>query len=323
MAKKLGRGISQEFAKEFKKTDLYNLYQENKDELIIGVRNNSLNLYYNCDSIAKITFPYKKKFNCNISNFFLEGNKRKDKKTLTLTPNEIKSNYGKIKKNSNDRSTPEKKAQSKLFILNNQNEDSKWYCIDVEYVKQFKNIQQRTNAGFQARFDFITISKEAPHRIALIELKYGRKAIGGNSGIYKHVKDFSKFKENEFFNPLFTQEIIEIIQSLKDLYIIDLDNIPIQQDFLTPEFYFITLDNNKEKTKGSTPKQSMAGYLFEEKRWGCTRLTTKDSVEKHFGDITKKDNPFNATFLFSSQTLSNLTIDDIIDGDYDERIEPM
>ena len=60
MAKKLGRGISQEFAKEFKKTDLYNLYQENKDELIIGVRNNSLNLYYNCDSIAKITFPYKR-----------------------------------------------------------------------------------------------------------------------------------------------------------------------------------------------------------------------------------------------------------------------
>ncbi len=240
-----------------------------------------------------------------------------------MTPYEIKSNYETIKKNSDKRLTPEKKAQSKLFILNNQNEDSKWYCIDVEYVKQFKNIQQRTKAGFQARFDFIAVSKEAPHRIALIELKYGRKAIGGNSGIHKHVKDFKKFKENNFFNPLFTKELIKIIESLKLLEF----NIPFEtlkvEDFLTPEFFFITLNNNKEKSKGSTPKQSMAGYLFEEKRWGCTRLTTKDSVEKHFGDITKKNNPFNATFLFSSQTLDNLSINDIIDGDYDERVEPM
>lgn len=322
MAKKLARGISQEFADAFKQSDLYNLYKENRDELIIGVRNNYLNLYSNCDSIAKITFPYKKQLNCSISNYYLEGKNRKDKKYLTLTPYEIKSNYETIKKNSNDRSTPEKKAQSKLFILNNKNEESNWYCIDVEYVKQFKNIQHRMNAEFQARFDFIAVSKKAPHRIALIELKYGSGSIGGDSGIYKHVKDFNNFKRNDFFNPVFTHELIEIIESLKHLGF----NVPFNtskvEDFDTPEFFFITLDNNKEKSGSSTPKQSMAGYLFEEKRWGCTRLTTKDSVEKQFGDITKKDNPFYATFLFSSQTLDNLTINDIIDGYYDESIEP-
>ena len=34
MAKKLTRGISQEFADAFKETDLYKLYNENKNELI-------------------------------------------------------------------------------------------------------------------------------------------------------------------------------------------------------------------------------------------------------------------------------------------------
>ena len=54
--KKITRGISKDFAEEFKKSELYKLYKEHKDELFIGVRNNSLNLYYNCDSIAKINY---------------------------------------------------------------------------------------------------------------------------------------------------------------------------------------------------------------------------------------------------------------------------
>ena len=57
--RKITRGISEEFAKAFTKTDLYNFYLKNKNELIIGVRNNYLSLYYNCDSIAKIKYTYK------------------------------------------------------------------------------------------------------------------------------------------------------------------------------------------------------------------------------------------------------------------------
>ena len=61
---------------------------------------------------------------------------------------------------------------------------------------------------------------------------------------------------------------------------------------------------------------------FSQKRWGCKRLTRADSVEKVFGDITKKNNKICATFLFSKATLDNLNINDIIDGKYDERINP-
>jgi hypothetical protein len=89
-----------------------------------------------------------------------------------------------------------------------------------------------------------------------------------------------------------------------------------------PEFYFITLNNNPEKAGASTPKQTMAGYLFKETRWDSKRLSTKYCVEDDFGDVTKKSNVFHATFLFSTATLDNMEITDIIDGDYDERILP-
>lgn len=69
-------------------------------------------------------------------------------------------------------------------------------------------------------------------------------------------------------------------------------------------------------------QKTIAAYLFKEKRWGSRRVSKTNNIENDFGDITKKDNPFNASLLFSSQTLDNITIDDIIDGGYDERVEP-
>ncbi len=324
---KITRGITKDFAEAFKKSELYTLWREHKDELFIGVRNDYLNLYYNCDSIAKI--EYKKqdeKIDCEIDKYYLDGNhyNSKDKeKRLKIELKEIYKQFEVIKKHSNNKATPEKKAQSKLVLLNNENLDSNWFCIDVEYVKSFNNRAEKKEADFNGRFDIIALTKMKPYKVALIELKYGSGAIGGTSGIYKHVEDFSKFCEKGYFEGQLKQEIIEIVKSLKELGIAVPFETPEKSDILTPEFYFITLDNNAEKENASTPKQTMAGYLFNDKRWGCRKLTTKDSVEKKFGDITKKDNKFFATFLFSKATLENIGIIDIIDGAYDERILPV
>lgn len=324
---KITRGISKDFAEAFKQGELYKLYGEHKDELFIGVRNNYLNLYYNCDSIAKI--EYKKrdgKIDCEIDKYYLDGNhyNSKDKeKRYKIEQKEICKQYEVIKKHSNNKATPEKMAQSKLVLLNNENLDSNWFCIDVEYVKSFNNRAEKKEADFNGRFDIIALSKMKPHKVALIELKYGSGAIGGTSGIYKHVEDFSKFCEKGYFEGQLKQEIIEIVKSQKELGIAVPFESPEEFDILTSEFYFITLDNNAEKENASTPKQTMAGYLFNDKRWGCRKLTTKDSVEKMFGDITKKDNKFFATFLFSKAKLENIGITDIIDGTYNERILPV
>ena len=325
--KKITRGITKEFAEAFKQCELYKLYEEHKDELFIGVRNNYLNLYYNCDSIAKIEYKKREqKINCVIDKYYLDGNhyNSKDKeKRYKIEQIEICKQYEVINKHSNDKATPEKKAQSKLVLLNNENLDSNWFCIDVEYVKSFNNRVEKSEADFNGRFDIITLSKMKPHKVALIELKYGSGAIGGRSGIYKHVEDFIKFCEKDYFEGQLKHEIIEIIKSQKELGIAVPFELPELFDILTPEFHFITLNNNAKKENAGTPKQTMAGYLFNDKRWGCKKLTTKDSVEKMFGDITKKDNKFSATFLFSNATLDNIGITDIIDGAYNERILPL
>jgi len=77
------------------------------------------------------------------------------------------------------------------------------------------------------------------------------------------------------------------------------------------------LNNNSEKENGSTPKQTMSGYLFNDKRWNCKRLSTK-TVQTNFGDVTVKSNSLHVNFLFSTQTLTSLTINDIVEhGDYE------
>jgi hypothetical protein len=319
--KKITRGISKDLAIAFEKSELYKLYQEHKDELIIGVRNDYLNLYYDCDSIAKITYLQRdEKISCEISTYYL-GRKEGDKSRCKIEQNKIYEQYEEIKNRIKNKATNEKKAQSKLVLLNNNNKESNWYCIDVEYVKSFINKALKEEEKFNARFDIIALSKNKPHRVALIELKYGSGAIGGKSGIYKHVKDFSNFQEMGYFENHLQYEITEIVRSLKDLDIYVPFETPVDRDLLKPEFFFITLDNNA-KENASTPKQTMAGYLFNDKRWECKKLTTNDSVQKMFGDITKKDNKFYATFLFSKDTIDNIRITDIIDGGYDDKVLP-
>lgn len=319
------RGISKEFTDAFKACELYELYNENKDELIVGVRNNYLSIYHNCDCIAKVEYK-NKKIICSLDRYYIDGISRgsKDKdKTFKTNSEYIKENYSSIKEKSKDKATTnEKKAQAELYIKNNNNLNSNWCCIDIEYVKAFNNIEEKKAANLNARFDIIAISKSKPHKVALIELKYGSGAISGASGIYKHVKDFSKFIEKDFFEQHMKDELIDIVKSQKDLGIEIPFELPSSNDFSKPEFYFITLDNNAKSTNGTTPKQTMAGYLFKEKRWGCKKLSTKYCVEKDFEDITKKSSRFNASFLFSDNTLDNITIDDIIDGNYDEKVLP-
>lgn len=349
--KKITRGISSDFAKAFKKSALYPLYEQHKDELFIGIRNNYLNLYYNCDSISKIQYSkvsskksIKESIDCIIDKYYLDGihydSKSKEKRHKT-TPDKIVESYNVIKKNSDEKSNcneiektketkkeikkkkrkaEEKKAQSKLVLLNNANEKSNWFCIDVEYIKQFKDSAARNAAEWKGRFDIIALSKSKPHKVALIELKYGGGSIGGDSGIFKHVKDFVNFKKRGFFESHLKKEIIEIIKSQIELDIDVPFELPTEYDFMSPEYYFIMLDNNKKGN--TTPKQTMAGYLFNDKRWECKRLSSKERVESKFGDITKKENYFNATFLFSKATHDNLHINDIIDGSYDEKIFP-
>ena len=98
---------------------------------------------------------------------------------------------------------------------------------------------------------------------------------------------------------------VSIPQGLKEISENDIES--------KPEFYFITLNNNPEKIGGSSPKQSMSGYLFSDKRWECKKISTTVTEDGDYYDITNKDKEFSPIFLFSNRTLPNLGITDILE----------
>ncbi len=307
-----GNLLTEDFAKKFRESKYYtDIYLPNKDKIIIGIRDGYINLYYNCDSLAKINIEHNPRMKATINEYYLGKS--------SVNANELAKDFTIAMNNSDKRHKEEKQAQSALYINNNQNLDSNWFCIDVEYTKSFA-----AKNGMEGwRFDLIAVSKQLPIKVALIELKYGNKAIGGKSGIRTHVEDFYNFTQpNEDGRKpydILLPEICSIIQGLKLLGV----NVPKQiaeakiGDFAeAPQFYFITLNNNPIKDGASTPKQTMSGYLFEDNRWMCNRVSNLIKKQGDYFDLIHHDESFQPIFLFGKQTLPNIGIRDILDESY-------
>lgn len=311
-----GNNFNNIFFENFKKSIFYTeVYLKHQDVITIGVRNGYINLYHNCNSIAKIRNTQNDKLKAEISTYYLGENGKS--KYVTITDDQFVSNLKLIFDKSSKRETSEKKAQQALILQNNQNIHSKWFCFDLEYKKGYSKVEER-NDNFQGRFDIVAITKEAPHQIAFIELKYSADAIGGKSGIRKHIQDFVEFngkdKQGNSYFESFTEETISILRALKMI------GVPIPQSLQgiqaldvvpRPEFYVVTLDNNC--VNGSTPQMTMSGYLFADKRWNCNKVSQEVSQKGDYFELTQSDKNFNPVFLFSEQTLENLHIDDILD----------
>lgn len=315
--KKITRGINDEFIEKFNESVLKKLYEENKDKLFLGIRNEYINLYYNCASVCKVRYLKRtEQLVCDIHKKYLGEVKTKEHDDYkTISPEDIYGKYNDIIKKIQTEAYPsekhpEKTAQQKLIYMNNQNKDTKWFCIDVEYIMQ-RNDSNEEKFG---RWDIVAISKnpitkDNKHKVALIELKYEEGAIGGKSGIYKHVDDYINYikSKNKPYENHLKQEIIDIISNLRELEICQL-NIKDKNELANdPEFYFVTLNNKEDRLR-----KKMRKYLFENEE-GCDKRTK--TVEKYLKINVKGDNKYNfkPIFLFSDETNENLTINDILD----------
>lgn len=317
--KNRGQNFSSNFFSDLKESSLVqNLYQRHPSDLLFGIRNGYVNLYYNCDSIAKITKNRKGQLQAEISDYYLKG--KKSESRLKLSADEVCDKYDIITMNSEHRSTPEKKAQQALVVGNNSNPNSKWFCFDVEYKKSYANTDDRKD-NFTGRFDIVAISKAKPHQIAFIELKYGSGAIGGKSGIRKHISDFYTFnnvdKTGISYFAQFKEEAISILQALPKIGVdvpMELQLIQEQDIDNKPIFAIITLDNNLDEKK-HTPKMTMGAYLFNDHRWGENRKSSELENGDYF-DLINHDKSFQPIFLFGKQTLPKIGIRDILDESY-------
>ena len=65
----------------------------------------------------------------------------------------------------------------------------------------------------------------------------------------------------------------------------------------------------------------MSGYLFDDKRWGCQRVSRMVKQEGDYYKLIERNKSFKPVFLFSDATLPELRIFDILDRKYyDEEI---
>lgn len=302
------RGITASFAEAVKKHPVYKeFYLRHKDKVIVGIRDNSIELYYNCDLISEFRVKGKEVI-VEINSYYL-GLPQKGKVMIDPIKYDMSSTYCTITEISDKRAKREKQSQERLYIANNSNDLSNWFCIDVEYAHSTKGKKDPW------RFDIIAVSKSLPHRVALIELKYGDVAIDGDSGITKHIKDYYNFHCNESYRIL-RPELISIINGLELMEVVIPDTISKnlnEEDFCEqPEYYFITLNNNPKMKSGSTPKMKMAGYLFGGKTWDSRKTSSKVGTDGFYAVV--KDPAFRPFFKFSTAILPDLGIDDIIDS---------
>ncbi len=335
--KSLNRGVTASLIDAFKHSPVYMLYSQHPDELLIGVRNNYLNVYYLLNNIAEVRLVGDDKISCGIHPYFLRATGTRNE-ILTGSDIEVKitDRYEAIKQlvENKKHQTLEKVAQQLLVLQNNASPCSKWFCVDVEWARSFKD-QEEKNSCMSSRMDIIAISKEVPHRVAVIELKYGSKSYDGNAGVIKHIQDFKTLKEGsihdgnriDYYDGLCT-DICNILAAYDalDIQLPDtFKKISREQFAPWPEFYMMTLDNNAP-TGGLLPKQAMASYLFspsssEYQAWDG-RLTRPNVQDLSGINVLDASSQLPVTFVFSKQTITNLHVDDILEDESYEIIRP-
>lgn len=181
---------------------LYPIYERIRkdDNLMIAIRRNYINVYYRGGSILKLSEQSKNSYQAFFDNRYITTgqtislpstiNKQDDARnwvdsfqTLKLTMDYYFSSHCK----------PEREFQQLVARENNDStisNESEYFITDIEFAD--------TELG--ARFDMLAIRWLASQRkngcncrAALIEMKYGDGALGGNSGLLKHLRNIDDF----------------------------------------------------------------------------------------------------------------------------------
>lgn len=184
---------------------------KNDDTLMFAIRDGYINIYYRGGSLLKIT-EHNNSFSTSFDhNYIKSGMSASDlripsnidsvdaaQKCVQAFPHikEVMDLY--FSKNNK----PEREYQQLVARENNYStisNESEYFIADIEVAE----------TEFGARFDMIGIKWPANQRQkgnkctpVFIEMKYGDGAVGGTSGLVKHLKDFNDFIEEGRYSSL-------------------------------------------------------------------------------------------------------------------------
>ena len=179
---------------------------QNDDTLQLEFRENYISIYYRGGCISKLEYKntniYQDYFDDNYKNKFKEipEEDEEEKLDVNLKVTNIEECKKLVEKiierkeymNCHFANIPkrEREYQQAVERENNDNGDSNYYIADIEY------------ANLDSRFDMIAVQRKDGKsyeklKPAIIEMKYGEKAISNKCGLYDHYRDVKNISKEE------------------------------------------------------------------------------------------------------------------------------
>ena len=284
---------------------------KSNDDLVLQIRDNYFNVYYKGGNVAKVTSPKSVEFDENYFRAHSEKsdedwddikNKRQDAidlfkkglfgKYIDTVKSAMETYWHDILK---DKGVAEKMAQHQICILNNFQAD--YTVIDLEYQVSTESEckyrgNRRTKKGNlpSPRFDIVAI-RNSGHRLCIIELKKGTKALKDPSGVQEHAESFANtIGYNKKTKLAFVDEMNNVLLQKRDY--LDLLDKGITIDMsLEPEFMFAYQFDSTDKSHPTLDSQKKVFKYYQNKNYvdGVNYAYDKSVLWLNEGDYTLKE----------------------------------
>jgi hypothetical protein len=284
---------------------------KSNDDLVLQIRDNYFNVYYKGGNVAKVTSPKSVEFDENYFRAHSEKsdedwddikNKRQDAidlfkkglfgKYIDTVKSAMETYWHDILK---DKGVAEKMVQHQICILNNFQTD--YTVIDLEYQVSTESEckyrgNRRTKKGNlpSPRFDIVAI-RNSDHRLCIIELKKGTKALKDPSGVQEHAESFANtIGYNKKTKLAFVDEMNNVLLQKRDY--LDLLDKGITIDMsLEPEFMFAYQFDSTDKSHPTLDSQKKVFKYYQNKNYvdGVNYAYDKSVLWLNEGDYTLKE----------------------------------
>lgn len=278
------RRISDQFMKDLKEEEgvflpLLNRIKQD-DTLMLALRGSYINIYYRGGSLFKISargsdsrahycVEFDTDYNRGYQSLALDFPREvSDSNDVSRLVDEIAMLKYVMDRYFSANNKPEREFQQLVVRENNFSSistESEYFIVDIELADDEQN----------AKFDMLAVrwlsnERNTPSMLvpALIEIKYGIKALEGDSGLIKHLEDAYKLRKDEKSWSTLLSGLQDHLKQIKDLGLLKFNRSDAVPQLLlhperTPELIFLLANYNPRSRIGLDILRKLNAVLYK------------------------------------------------------------